>query len=103
MKRLCDFDKNKCYRNEKLVGEFTYSQWSDENEIYLFGRNLNGVLDDSGKTRIYSCKLYNNNTLIRNMVPCYRILDNVIGMYDIENDVFYTNQGSGNFIIGSAV
>jgi hypothetical protein len=36
-------------------------------------------------------------------VPCYRIADSVIGMYDVVNDVFYTNNGSGTFSKGSDV
>lgn len=42
-------------------------------------------------------KIYENNVLIRDMVPVYRKSDNVIGMYDILNDVFYTNKWSGTF------
>ena len=53
--------------------------------------------------KIYSCKLYNGNTLIRDFIPCYRTSDNEIGLYDLVNDVFYTNQGTGTFTKGSNV
>lgn len=36
-------------------------------------------------------------------IPCYRKADNVAGMYDIVNNVFYTNTGSGSFIVGNPV
>lgn len=47
----------------------------------------------------YYFNIYNRNTSTyeRQMVPCYRKLDNVIGMYDLVNDVFYTNNGSWTF------
>ena len=44
---------------------------------------------------------YDGDTLIRNYIPCYRKSDNEIGLYDIVNNVFYTNQGTGVFLKGS--
>lgn len=53
--------------------------------------------------KVYSCKIYDNNILVRNFIPCYRKLDNEIGMYDTVNGVFYTNQGTGTFVKGPNV
>ena len=52
----------------------------------------------SGK--IYLAQVTDGTTLVRNMIPCYRISDNVAGMYDTVNDVFYTNAGTGTFTVG---
>jgi len=35
--------------------------------------------------------------------PCYRKADSVPGWYDTANDVFYTNEGTGAFVVGSDV
>ena len=51
--------------------------------------------------RIYSCKLYNNGTLVRNFIPCYRNSDSVVGMYDVVNNVFYVNEGTETLTYGS--
>ena len=37
--------------------------------------------------------MYYNGTLVRDFIPCYRNSDNEIGLYDLVNDIFYTNQG----------
>jgi len=37
------------------------------------------------------------------LIPCYRIADKVAGMYDLVNDVFYTNSGTGTFVVGGDV
>ena len=37
------------------------------------------------------------------LFACYRKSDGVIGMYDVENDVFYTNDGTGDFTKGADV
>ena len=40
--------------------------------------------------RVYSCQVYDNGTLVRDLVPCIKDSDNTVGAYDIVNDVFYT-------------
>ena len=52
----------------------------------------------SGK--VYYCKITVDGTLVRNFVPCYRKSDNIVGLYDLVNGVFYTNAGTGNFAKG---
>lgn len=42
-------------------------------------------------------KIYENNVLVRDFVPCYRISDNVIWMFDKVNSIFYTNNWSWTF------
>ena len=56
--------------------------------------------------RLYNLKLWdksNNNELIRDFIPCYRKSDGEIGLYDIVNNVFYTNDGTGVFLKGGDV
>lgn len=67
------------------------------------------------KAKIYYCKVTNlsDNTLVRNLVPCYTnqsvtnngttYPENTIGLYDIVNNIFYVNAGSGVFIKGNNV
>ena len=53
---------------------------------------------------MYRVQIVNSSgTLVRDLIPCYRVSDNVTGMYDLVNDVFYANSGSGSFVCGSAV
>lgn len=52
---------------------------------------------------IYSVKIYGNGTLVREFIPCYKKSGTVIGFYDLQNDVFYTNKGTGNFTKGADV
>lgn len=47
--------------------------------------------------KMYYVKIYDNWTLVRDFVPCYRKSDNVIWMYDLVNKQFYTNAWSGTF------
>lgn len=48
--------------------------------------------------------MYDNGTLIRNYVPCYRDSDSKSGLYDIENDTFYSAVNTDyNFTVGDPV
>lgn len=66
--------------------------------IRFFSDAVNTSL--SFKGRIYGVKISNGNTLVRNLIPCIRNSDSVLGMYDIANNVFYTNAGTGTFGAG---
>lgn len=48
-------------------------------------------------------QVYDGSTLQRYFFPCYRKSDGKPGMYDTVNGVFYTNAGSGEFILGPTV
>lgn len=78
---------------------FNYRAFTCPRNLALFAINRSTPI--VGQTRIYSCQIYNDTTLALALVPCYRKSDNVAGLYDLVNDVFYTNAGSGVFAIGS--
>lgn len=44
----------------------------------------------TGGARVGNIKIYDGDALIGNYVPCLRISDNVIGMYDTVDKAFYT-------------
>lgn len=72
--------------------------------LYLFARLCSW---DSGrnycKVRIYSCKIYDNDILVRDFVPRMRTSDGVYGLLDILTNTLYTNVGSGTFITGPII
>ena len=57
-----------------------------------------------GKYKVFYYQMMrDNNTLSRQLYPCYRISDNVIGFYDKISGIFFTNVGTGTFIKGSDI
>ena len=65
----------------------------------LFGYNRSsGVVNCSGKCRIRSAIFFDlNHDTLRNFIPCIR--GNKPGMYDTVTKTFFTNQGTGEFIV----
>ncbi len=70
------------------------------NPLMIFSYNGSGTPSYNFRGRIYYLKLYDNNVLIRNFIPCYRKSDNVAGLYDTVHNTFYPNGGSNPFILG---
>lgn len=67
--------------------------------------NNNGILRTTSLEtfvgRIYKFILYDGDVEICKLVPCIRMIDNKIGMYDTVADKFYTNEsGVEEFIAG---
>ena len=52
--------------------------------------------------RVYSCQVYDDGTLVRDFVPCINP-NNVVGLYDIVNDVFYSSSSNYSFTAGNPV
>lgn len=90
------------FDNEEPI-TITRTNFDTELNYWLFWRNRNEGLgqQDKGNFRIYYCKMYVGNELVRDFIPCYRNSDNEVGLYDLVSGVFYTNQGTGVFTYGS--
>lgn len=72
--------------------------------LIIFGLRNNTTIDGRKfKGKMWSFKIWENDVLVRNFIPCYRNSDNVVGMYDLVNNKFYTNSGTGTFTHGKVI
>lgn len=69
--------------------------------LYLFAMNNANSPYTPGSYRVYGLSIYDNGTLVRDLVPCVSDADGV-GLFDLVNNQFYGNAGSGSFV-GSEV
>ena len=82
----------------------TNTAFTTTSNLLLFAQNYNGSVRYGGYRKISYFQYYDKtNTLICDLVPCYRKSDGVIGMYDIVRKTFLTNVGSGTFTKGANV
>lgn len=97
-------EKNNAYIDDKFIGTFTEGQFQTGYTAVLFARISNsGTIEENNKSVIYYTKIWDNNILVRHFIPCYRKSDGVIGMYDLVENKFYTNSGTGTFIKGNDI
>ena len=66
----------------------------------IFAGNDNGTVKFKSKMRLYNLKISKDNEMKYEFIPCYRNRDGKAGLYDLINNVFYLNDGTGEFIKG---
>lgn len=74
-----------------------------QGNIFLFAGNNSGNVWRNSKMSLKSLKIYDNDILVRDFYPAKRDSDGVLGLYDIVNDIFYTNAGTGTFVAGAEI
>lgn len=82
-------NENASIINANTTGESTYN-------LYLFAMNNIGSASLFVKARLYSCKVYEGDMLIRDLVPS-KDANGTIGLYDKITNIFFTNKGTGIF------
>ena len=97
-----ELDKDKFMVDNEILTYPTNNEFEVPYTIFLFGFH-NDNMNQYNSYRLYDCKIKEKNILKRIFVPCYRKIDNTIGMYDLVEGVFYTNQGTGTFLKGADV
>lgn len=81
----------------------TNSDFIGDRPLVLFAKDNDGTIDGYTSYKLYSCKIYDDDELVRDFIPCKRNSDNKLGLYDRVNGVFYINNGTGEFNYGSVV
>lgn len=111
---IYDWDKNYFYRDKGEPNEFSattsYGTFQCTDNLGIFSTIQNDSPSAQYSTeylfgRLYSLQIYDNGTLVRDLVPCIRDNDNTVGCYDIVNDVFYypPNYASYPLIAGNPI
>ena len=91
------------YSMNNISGSFSHQEFQCQYSLFLF--KLNSAGSQSGGSlngKLYFCRIYSNNSLVRNYVPCINP-DGEIGLYDIVSGSFFGNIGTGNFTAGPEV
>lgn len=99
-----DIDANKNiwkYSGETIT--FDKNNFTCAYSMYIFNVNK----DDNpaylpGMMKLYLFKIYDNDVLVRDFIPC-KNPSGTVGLYDSVNNQFYQNAGSGTFIAGPEI
>lgn len=101
-RHILSFSKN-VYLDGVLVKTFTDNLTTPYANIALFGSFEGSVTTASASSqRIYGCKIYENNVLIKDFIPV-KDPNNVVCLYDKISNTYFYNEGSGTFIAGGEV
>lgn len=114
VKHTYDLNKNNLYLDGTSVGSTSFTttyQATDNLGVFTYINNNRPSSSsywgrEHFKGNMYSFKVYDNGTLVRDLVPCIKDSDNTVGAYDIVNDVFYTvpsGYSTDKFVAGPQV
>lgn len=88
----------KMYKNGTLLvsNSTTYNFSTNNCPTYIFARYCPNSMNYANM-RCYECKIWEGTILIKHLIPMMNLINNEVGLYDIINNEFYTNNGEGNF------
>ncbi len=94
-----DKNKNQTQINGETEAISSVGTFQCNYPLILFANNTGGSISGRGSGKIYQLSIYDNETLIRDYVPCINP-NGTVGLYDLINAQFYGNAGAGAFIAG---
>ena len=103
-KHTFDLNKNNYYIDGVFANTASTSTFQLTTNLGIFNAPATSLFNNSETFigKVFSCKIYDNGTLIRDYVPCKRDSDSKSGLYDVVNDVFYTAVNTSyNFTLGA--
>lgn len=101
--QITNIDKNKniCSFNNIMITN-TSSTVNATTNMFLLALNDIGTAKYFLSAKLYSCQIYDGNTLVRDFIPV-KTTTNIYGLWDKVNKVFYKNAGTGTFTGGPAI
>lgn len=69
--------------------------------LCIFAQNRRNVIDKFSRTRVYSCRIYEDDILVRDFIPALK--NETAGLYDKVSGNFYSNLGTRTFIVGPEI
>ena len=64
------------------------------------GKRSGSSMSFYASAKLYKATIQQNSETIMELIPCYRKADDVVGLYNIVNNTFLANSGSGVFVAG---
>lgn len=98
-----EIDKNgkTCTVNGSIM-ENDVKTFTSNYPIWLFDKNTTGNKWGPISMRLFSCRIYDNGTLVRDFIPCTDS-SGVAGLYDLVNKKFYKSITATAFVAGPLV
>lgn len=96
-----DFNKN-VLKIGNTSTTFAQEVFQSLTSTVLFGRSTGGTIDNYAQAKLFGCRFFDADTLLRDFIPCENA-GGAVGLYDLVNEKFYGNAGTGSFTAGPVV
>lgn len=98
--------KNEMYVDGELVHTITYNEFTAPCNMILFASmsSANSIGNTNWfKGKIYYCKIWDGEEVVRLFIPCTKDSTHEVGLYDVINDSFYSNLKTGGIFIAGPI
>ena len=102
-RHIIDKDKAVLKEDGIVVADHPAATFSCNYSLHIFCGNTGGTKEHYAYMKLYSCKIYNDDVLVRDYVPVKRTRDSAIGLYDRVRRIFSPSATSTSFIAGTAI
>ena len=90
--------KNQFYVDGELKHTFISTTIQPPDSWVLLVARSNGTAYSGyAKCKLFGCRIWDNDVLVRNFIPCCNKSNGQIGLYDLVTGMFYENAGTGSF------
>ena len=96
-----DFNKNVLKIGNTSI-TFAQEVFQSSTSTVLFGCSTGGTIAHYAQAKLFGCRFFDGDTLLRDFVPC-KNASGAVGLYDTVGAQFYANAGTGTFTAGPEV
>ena len=96
-RHLYDLSKDGLVFDGAFYGGANTGSFTCTYSLTLFAWNDGADGINGNLCKVYSCQIYDNETLVRDFVPCIVDSTGEVGLYDLVGKQFYGNAGTGTF------
>lgn len=96
-----DFNKNVLKIGNTSI-TFAQEVFQSSTSTVLFGCSTGGTIAHYAQAKLFGCRFFDGDTLLRDFVPC-KNATGAVGLYDIVGAQFYANAGTGAFTAGPEI
>lgn len=102
-RHIVDKNKNLLIQDGIQLVNHPAATFSCNFNLHLFSGFTGGTLEHYAHMRLYSCKIYDDGSIVRDYTPCKQKSTGLYGLFDKVNREFYSSCTNTGFIGGSIV
>ena len=101
-RHTADMDGRTCTIDDSQTVQSPQQTFTSDFPLFVFGNNSGGTLNGCAPARVFSCLIYENGALTHRYYPC-KSPSGEVGLYDVVDNTFLSNSGTGTFSAGPDV
>lgn len=91
---------NLLFVNGNIAKSLPLSDFHSNRTLFIFANNNRGAAQLPASMKLFSFLWYESDVLVHSLIPCLKKSNHAPGLFDICQNSFLPNSGTGSFVIG---